>query len=386
MREEGKSRHMVDGAMNSFDCAILAPGDERWQGMLARCRHEFYHWPAYVQLEAERMGGEAAALWVGRREGAWLLPVVLRSVADVPGVKPPAGRWRDAVTPYGYPHPLSWVEERDEGEFLERALAALQPFLRRHDVVAVFARCSPLRRLAPAHARHGRVIEHGPCYWIDLSQGIAALNAQMRSRYRSYLNALGREGVSARWVSVADHLPSFTRLYYATMDRVGAAAWYYFEPDYFTGLARVLGRELHLCSVEAAERPLAQGLFASTDGVVQYLFSGAEDGAGQPHATKLMIVFVRDWAKSAGLQVFHLGGGIGARDDALSQFKRGFTRHWSPFRTWRWVVDEERYADLVAGWEGAAGVEADSIEGYFPAYRKVAPRVDAEHAKEGRGA
>lgn len=364
--------------MSSFDCEIVRPGDPRWQAMLSRCPHEFYHWPAYVRLEAERMGGEAAALWVGNREGEWLLPVVMRTVADVPGAESFSARWRDAVTPYGYPHPLHWVEHGDGTEFLGGALAALQTLLRRHEVIAVFARCSPLRHLSPAHASHGQVIEHGPCFWIDLSQDNAELNAQLRGRYRSYLGALTRSGVWARLISTTDGLSKFIELYYRTMDRVRAASWYYFDRGYFEALAQVLGRDLHLCSVQAGDRTLALGLFASSGGVMQYLFSGADDNAGQPHATKLMMVFVRDWAKAAGLQVLHLGGGIGARDDALSQFKRGFTRHSSTFRTWRWVVNEARYATLVGGWARTAGVEADPIAGYFPAYRKPLPGVCQE--------
>ena len=352
--------------------------------MLERCPHEFYHWPGYVRLEAERMAGEAAALWVGGRAGEWLCPVVLRSVASVPGVQPEAAQWQDAVTPYGYPHPLYWVEHADEAEYLRAALAALQTFLRAHGVVAVFARCSPLRELSAAHASHGVVVDHGPCFWIDLSQDAEELNAQLRGRYRSYLRALARSGARARWVSVADELSQFIELYYRTMDRVGAADWYYFHPEYFAGLIRVLGGSLHLCSVQMDDRILALGLFAESGGVVQYLFSGADDSAGQPHATKFMMVFVRDWAKSVGLRVLHLGGGIGARDDALSQFKRGFTRYSSIFCTWRWVVDDDRYATLVAGWEGAVGRPADPVDGYFPAYRKPLPSASSSSSDFGQ--
>jgi len=359
--------------MRLFECAILRPEDPNWAAMLARCPHEFYHWPAYVRLEADRMGGEAASLWVSAADGAWLLPVVVRTVANVPGVQPPATYWRDAVTPYGYPHPLYWVEDADEESYLDSALAALRIFLRSQGFVAVFARCSPLRHLSAAHAKQGHVVAHGPCYWVDLSQDADELNAQLRGRYRSYLRALERSGVEARWVSVAANLSQYVELYYRTMDRVGAASWYYFPRDYFEGLARVLGENLHLCSVGVDNRTSALGLFADSGGVMQYLFSGVDESTGQPHATKLMMVFVRDWAKAAGLQVLHLGGGIGAADDALSQFKRGFTRHSSIFHTWRWVVDEDRYATLVAGWERAAGMGADPIDGYFPAYRKALP-------------
>lgn len=356
-----------------MECALLSPGDPRWQDSLDRCPHEFYHWPGYARLEAGRMGGEAAAFWVGSDSGAWLLPVVVCDCGGTGAVSKTAGSWRDAVTPYGYPDPLLWAEGGGEVAFLSSALAALQGFLQRTQVLTVFTRCSPLRPLSPVYAAFGQVVEHGPCYWIDLTLPRSELDAQLRPRYRSYLNALARSGVEACWIPVEHGLSRFVELYHRTMDRVGAARWYYFDHSYFAELARVLGDHLHLCEVHATGRTLASGLFASTDGVMQYLFSGIDESSGQPHATKLMMVFARDWAKEAGLHVLHLGGGIGARDDALSQFKRGFTHQSSIFRTWRWIVDQERYGALVRAWEEAAGVVADPIDGYFPAYRRQIP-------------
>jgi len=373
--------------MPPFECAILRPEDPRWAAMLGRRHHEFYHWPEYVGLEAKRMGGQPAALWVGGANGAWMLPVVLRNVAEVPGVSLSAAHWRDAVTPYGYPHPLYWVGDADEESYLDDALAALKIFLRSQGIVAVFARCSPLRRLSAAHEKHGHVIAHGPCYWIDLNESAEALRSQMRKNYHYYLKALKRSGVKAHFAPLSQ-LPAFVGLYQQTMTRIGAAPWYFFDNQYFANLAMALGSSLRLCKVEIGAHALAMGLFVASGGIVQYLFSGSDGQKQHPlsDATKLMIEYVRDWAKEAGLHVFHLGGGFGAREDSLSEFKRGFTRHSSTFYTWRWVVDEDRYATLVAGWERAAGIGAGPIDGYFPAYRKPLPslRQDTGSSEQAR--
>jgi hypothetical protein len=356
-----------------MDRCILGTGDPRWIGLLERCPHEFYHLPGYVQLEAQRMGGRAAAMWIGDGENQWLVPVVIRPLPELLGCELPQNGWRDAVSPYGYPHPLCTSKAGEQEEFLNKALGLLAEWLSAEKILTLFVRCSPLLGLPPAYAVHGRVVEHGPCYWIDLTETAEELNSQLRSRYRSYLNAMRREGVEARWIPLESGLSAFVDLYYRTMDRVHAARWYYFEPCYFEGLNRLLGDNLRLCEVHLRGQTVALGLFACSGGIVEYLFSGVDERLAQPHATKLMMVFVRDWAKIAGLRLFHLGGGVGGKEDALSQFKRGFTRHASPFRSWRFVSDTGTYACLLKAWEQLADAAAEPIEGYFPAYRKPLP-------------
>lgn len=78
---------------------------------------------------------------------------------------------------------------------------------------------------------------------------------------------------------------------------------------------------------------VAAGLFASSGGVQHDLLSGADESLAQPHATRLIMVFARDWAKGATLRALDFGGGIGARDDAPSQFKRRFTWQSGTFDT-----------------------------------------------------
>ncbi len=363
-----------------MECQLLEPTDPRWERVLARAPHEFYQTPGYTWLEARRIGGVPAAVWAAENEQEWLLPLVLRPVPPLPGVAEQVASWRDAVSPYGYPHPVTTASGVEAEAFLDRALGQVRECLRCERILTVFVRCSPLQSLAAAYGRYGRVVEHGPCYWLDLTESAEALQSQLRSRYRSYLNALKREGVTAGFVPFREGLDVFLGLYYRTMDRVGAARWYYFERGYFEELGALLGENLRLCVVTLEEQVLAAGLFADSNGVVQYLLSGVDERLGQPHATKLMMTFVRDWAKEAGHRVLHLGGGVGGADDALSQFKRGFTRHSSLFQTWRLVVDEELYAACVRAWEAHSGSTADPLDGFFPAYRLPVSQADSDSA------
>src|SRR5215204_4411370 len=75
-------------------------------------------------------------------------------------------------------------------------------------------------------------------------------------------------------------------------------------------------------------------------------------------------------AAASGARVFHLGGGVGGREDSLFQYKAGFSDRRHEFTTWQWIVDEITYDRLCRERDGQAGSrEVDSA--YFPAYRRV---------------
>lgn len=349
---------------------LLSPNDERWGEVLQTLPHEFYHWPRYAALEAERIGGEGVALVVEGEGNMFFLPLIQRPIA--PAItgdsKAPA---IDAVSPYGYPGPLTKASGGGRDAFIDEALDAAQPILRQAGWVSIFVRTNPILNRSDDCKSHGSLVEHGACVWLDLTLSSEQLHSQTRPRYRSYINGASRAGVVARFDEQWHHLGDFVRLYYQTMDKVGAERWYYFDRPYFEGLRQVLGDHLKLCIVEFQGRVVAAGLFAVSGGIVQYLFSGSDETGGQPHATKLMLVFVRDWAKAAGQKVLHLGGGLGGRADDLLTFKQGFSKLSHPFYSWRWIIDESRYAGLTDRWERIEGAKAAPLIGYFPAYRKA---------------
>jgi hypothetical protein len=164
------------------------------------------------------------------------------------------------------------------------------------------------------------------------------------------------------------HLESFKRLYWATMARRSADSFYFFDDAYFDGLRDVLGESLHLCVVEGGGVIVAAGLFVECNGMVQYHLSGSDAAGSVVQPTKLMIHFVRGWAKERGDQILHLGGGVGGGSDSLMQFKAGFSPLRHTFVTLRIVADALEYGHLVAARDPLFDPNARSD--FFPLYRR----------------
>ena len=351
---------------------VIKPDSERWMKILAKMRHDFYHLPGYVTLEAERIGGEACAVLIEDGGGVLFLPLILRPIEVEGELVPGLDKARDAVSPYGYPCPLFMTsDERPADEFLEAALQSLTQKLSDEGVAAGFFRLHPLLEFPRENLqRHGTLVHHGQTVWIDLTVAEEELWQHTRKTYRNLIRRLKRDDFRVRLDDAWSSLPRFIEIYYQTMAIVKAEDYYYFSQDYFEKLRRALGPRISLCLVEKDGRIGAAGLFTECSGIVQYHLSCSDPDDFFKDATKLMLDFIRSWAKMRGNKYFHLGGGVGSQKDSLFFFKSGFSDLKSDFYSWRVIFNQQIYEAAVRNWEKKTGQKVGSIEEYFPPYRK----------------
>jgi ribosomal protein S18 acetylase RimI-like enzyme len=349
-REAGPTTPPLKGRLLDVD----AP---EWGAVLRAARHDFYHLPAYVALSARQMGGQPHALYIADGQRTMLLPLVVRGIP---------GGGDDATSPYGYPGPIGIGT--DDPAFLRVSLAAGRQVLHDAGLVSAFVRLHPLLNSTPPEGV-GTVVRHGETVCIDLTLPTDELWAQTRLNHRRDITRAVRLGFVARMDDEWRHLESFKRLYRETMERRLATPFYFFDDAYFEGLRDALGESLNLCVVENDGAVAAAGLFVETNGIVQYHLSGTGDAYHSVQPTKLMMHFVRGWARDRGNQVMHLGGGVGGDNDSLMQFKLGFSPRRHTFATLRMVIDEREYGRLVEARDPR--LDPGARGGFFPLYRQA---------------
>ena len=342
---------------------FLRPSDPRWTQALRAARHDVYDLPAYLSLcaasDTSAGGAEATAFYAAENGQYCLIPLLRR---PLPAHLSAAPGWTDAISPYGYSGALF----AGEPGWAAKAVRAFAGVCADRKILSVLVRLHPL--LPPPEAAletMGVRVTHGETVWVDLSVTEAALRANIRPDHRAGVRRLRRDGFRAR-IDDWSLYGRYIAIYHETMQRLEADPYYHFPQDYFTRLKEAWGPHLHLISVLAPDGALAAaGLFSEIQGIVQFHLSGTAEGFRQQAPSKLMLDTAIEWAKTSGNQILHLGGGLGARQDSLYQFKAGFSRLRSRFETWRIVCDAGLYAEIA---RTAAGPEAD----YFPAYRKAA--------------
>jgi hypothetical protein len=172
--------------MTSGCAELLDAKAPEWTDALERAAHDMYHVPEYVALDARLTGGTATAFWYGENDRRLLLPLIVREIPD--------SGLRDAVSPYGYPAPVSDAPGSDEA-FWERACRSMVDILRARGIVTVFVRLHPLLDTPlDILARFGTVIRHGETVSMDLTVSVEEMWRQTRSDHRNHINRARRGG------------------------------------------------------------------------------------------------------------------------------------------------------------------------------------------------
>jgi len=344
---------------------FLTADDAAWGEFLARVRHDFYHLPAYAQLMAPFDGGQAEAVLVRDGDQHFFLPYIVRPLSHIAWLGGEGGKLFDVVSPYGYPGPLIAGDPTYVGQAVAQWIRAM----RLRGAVSGFVRLHPLLNVDTAIlAAEGEIISRGRTVSADLMLPPEELWRQTSATHRNEISKARRHGLSVAMDESFEHLPTFIGMYYETMDRAGASQYYYFPQEYFHGLRDCLREKLSLCIVKGPDNAVLCGaLFTECDGIVQYHLSATFNAALPLHPAKLMLDWVRSWAQKRGNRVLHLGGGMGAREDSLFNFKARFSSLRHPYYTWQLLFDPDTYRGLENRRRAQRENEVDAQ--FFPIYR-----------------
>jgi hypothetical protein len=371
--------------MHMTSAEFIHPESPVWQECLDETPHDFYHMPGYVQLCAESEHGSAEAFVVDDGRHRFFLPLIVRPIKERPAA---SGELHDAGSPYGYPAPLltGGNSQAERAAFLDGALQSLLVALRERRIVSLCLRLHPLLPLPrEPFCRHGTLVRHGETVFVDLAQSEQELWHNTRPQHRNHINRAIRCGFVAEIDREWTRFDDFFDLYTATMRRVDADPGYFFSRDYFRRLKQALGDSLHLGVVRLGDATVCAGVFSEICGIVQFHLGGRRQETNANAPMKLLTHFARRWAKERGNRVFHLGGGLSAREDSLFFFKSGFSKLRSEFFTWRAVIDDEAYRALVAERFDMANARREAADDFFPAYRQT-PRNQGGLTSSGIGA
>ncbi|MEV6306537.1 GNAT family N-acetyltransferase [Actinoplanes sp. NPDC051861] len=337
--------------------ALLDPAAREWKETLQHVGHDMYHVPDYVVLDARLYGGTPAAFHFERDGRRLLIPLIVRAING--------SELRDALSPYGYPGPVTDAPPGD-AEFWEQACAAFVETLRAEGIVTAFIRMHPLLNPPiPALRHHGAVVHHGETVSMDLTVSVEEMWKQTRSDHRNHINRAKRAGtrvVFDDW----DRLGEWVDVYHDNMRRVGATSYYFFTREHLAALHDAVGDRMHLAVALEGDEVVGGNTFFSYDGIATGYVSSTRR-APKRYADELLYDEVRRWCKARGDEVFHLGGGKGGANDSLFTYKAGFSTSRHPFHTWRVVADRPAYEALVR--ERKPGADPADLTTTFPSYR-----------------
>ena len=110
---------------------------------------------------------------------------------------------------------------------------------------------------------------------------------------------------------------------------------------------------------------IASSIILKAGDKLSYHLSGSLKEYGSLAATNLLLYTVACDGCDLGYKTFHLGGGVGSREDSLYKFKKAFYRlDGRQYSIGRMIFDKDKYDYLVKLREGEKG-----RDNFFPLYR-----------------
>lgn len=347
---------------------------QAWYEVLGRCgQFDVYHLPEYHLAVRSTDGGEA---WlVVYEDGPYVaaLPLLVRSLDDVPGLR--GCGWYDAASAYGYPGLITncdWHSPQAEA-FRDGWRQAIRNLLSGLHVVAVFVRQHPLFDTGWMWQDLATVRPLGQTVVIDVRLSEQEAAKAMRWNHRRDIRDAIKRGIVVAEDPALERLADFKRLYEATMQAVNAEPYYFFPQRYYESIRSHLAGRVKLFFATLEGKPVAASMFFHCGEILQYHLSASDPYLLRDRARggKLIIDTVRRWGNSNGFHWLHLGGGLGGRQDSLFLFKAGFSDLRATYQVVNCIVEPQIYAELVKRRFGTACVDSN---GFFPAYRQPSLR------------
>lgn len=335
---------------------VIGTDSAKWNNFLKLSYiYDFHHTAFYHQIDNNY---NALLFTAEDNENFIALPLVIRPIDGT--------EWFDATSVYGYCGPISNKRDFDfSPDFLHFFRSNFIAYCKANNIVSIFSRLHPLINQEELFSGLGQVIPLNKTVAIDLRLTPEEQRKQYRKSNKSEINQLRKKGFTVEDSTSFEHIERFIEIYYETMDRVQASAYYYFDKAYFHSFLNNPYFGNKLLSVKYEGQIIASAIFTITDKIMQYHLAGTVEAFIRLTPMKLILDEARLLGNELGLEFLHLGGGVGGSDDdSLFRFKSGFSDLFHQFSVWKYILDEEKYDYLVK----ERGL-SQSGSAFFPLYR-----------------
>lgn len=272
----------------------------------------------------------------------------------------------DSITPYGYG---GFLLEGDESEENIKSLwKAYVEKMKSENVVDNFVRYHPVLANAIPMKVCSDVIDLGKTVSMDLTSE-EVIWKNIHSKNRNMIRKAEKNGIVIKHGQGLELFDDFIKIYNATMDKDNAEPYYYFKPEFYKSIHEDLKDNYEMFWAEYDGKIIAMSIMIFANGRLNYHLSGSDLQYRNLAPSNLLLYKAAMWGMEKGMKTFHLGGGVGSKEDNLYKFKIAFNRFSDcQFSIAKHIFDNEKYDELVAE-SASRDAEFDKESTFFPLYR-----------------
>lgn len=334
---------------------------EEWDRIVQSFReYDVYHLSGYVKGFYAHGDGEPLLIYFSSEPLKAIQVVMRRRISDNPCF---SGKVEtelyDLITPYGYG---GWLLE-GQGS-VEQMMAEYNSWCKKNHIVSEFIRFHPVLRNQKAVEDYYEVVPLGATVAMDVTS-LQTIWDNLTSKNRNMVRKAQKNGLHIYRANGPEIYEVFRQIYNQTMDRDCADAYYYFGGSYYESMRNDLGNNAQVFYAQTEDGQIAAAaIMLGANGRLNYHLSGSRQDMQRLAPTNLLLYEAACWGCENGYRTFHLGGGIGSREDSLLAFKKAFYRgDTCRYHIGKRIVDPDAYEMLV----NLRGKPTDDT--FFPAYR-----------------
>lgn len=320
-------------------------------------RKDIYYYEEYVKLYEDEFG-KALCVVCYDDKNVLLMPFIRKEIDG----------FYDFETAYGYGGPIC---NSDNQEWIYNAITSMQEYLKSENYVCGFIRFHTLldnvrlceRHMATFFDRNTVVIR------TDQTEDEIWKN-QIISKNRNMIRKAEKNGLEYKAEYDFAALSEFIELYNATMSRLGADDFYYFDNKYYQSFVENFKDKAFLGTVRKEGKLICAALFMYSGEYGHYHLEGSNHEYSSLAANNLLLWRTAVEFSKLGVKEFHLGGGYNSEpDNSLLKFKKSFSHNMKEFYIGKWIFNEEKYNELKIDWANRYPEKVDKFGKLLLCYR-----------------
>ncbi|WP_214225521.1 GNAT family N-acetyltransferase [Pedobacter sp. B4-66] len=313
--------------------------------------YDFYHTWHYHAMDKR---GEPLLFVYEEEESFIALPLIKRDISNSISF--------DLTSAYGYVGPISNKTNEDLSDcFLEKFKTSFLNFMHSNQYICVFSRLNPFIKQEPLLNKIGGVSSNGKTIYMDLTISLEEQRANYEKRLGRQIRQLRKVNYTIKETTEPNDIKTFTAMYNDNMHRLQADKSYFFSEEYFTEILKNNESGSKLITIFDGSQMICGAIVLYSGNIIRNHLSATSATHVNQSPSKLLTDEISVVGRKLGLKYFHLGGGVGGKEDSLFKFKASFSNLTLEDNIWRFIADKNTYDKLVEG--------ANKNSNYFPLYR-----------------
>ncbi|MEG1820715.1 MAG: GNAT family N-acetyltransferase [Malacoplasma sp.] len=343
---------------------IKTEHSEEWDNIVQSFKkYDVYYLSGYVKAFQLHGDGEPLLFYFENDSTRAINVVMKRDIADSAKFKDkiPQKMYFDFSTPYGYGGFLV------EGEDFKQIELEYTQYCKKNNIVSEFVRCHPVLNNVEKLKGIFDVKQLGSTVCMDLSSQETIWN-NCTSKGRNMVRKAQKSGMEVYWGRDDFLIDEFINIYNRTMDRDIADSYYYFQREFYESILKDLNSNAMFFYVRFKDEIIAMSIVMFCNCQMHYHLSASKKEYLNYAPTNLLLYEAACYGCDHGYQSFHLGGGLGAKQDSLYKFKKAFSRgEDKEFYIGKKIFLQESYDNLVEIRKSEEEYKEENL--FFPRYR-----------------